>query len=126
MSVVNVKVANIRPLGFTNLREWISDSQNEYIGRKGIVFIDGQRFPKQDSMWANPFKVGRDGTREEVIQKYGLYIQEKLKDPEYKDAIETLRGKKLGCWCKPEGCHGDVLLEFIYLINEEQGLQLHR
>ena len=114
MSVVNVKVANIRPLGFTNLREWISDPENKYIGRKGIVFIDGQRFPKEDSIWANPFKVGRDGTREEVIQKYRLYIEEKLKEPEYKEALERLRGKNLGCWCKPEGCHGDVLLEFLH------------
>lgn len=114
MSVVNVKVAHIRSQGFANLREWISNPQNEYIGRKGIVFIDGERFPKQDSIWANPFKVGRDGTREEVIQKYRLYIQEKLKKPDCKDALERLRGKRLGCWCKPEGCHGDILLELLH------------
>ena len=37
--VVNVKVSNIRPK-YKHLKEWIQDSNNVYIGRKGIVFID--------------------------------------------------------------------------------------
>jgi hypothetical protein len=27
-------------------------------------------------------------------------------------ALGELRGKVLGCWCKPALCHGDVLAEF--------------
>ena len=42
--LVNVRVKNIRP-GYANLREWMSDERNKYIGRHGIVFIDGARFP---------------------------------------------------------------------------------
>lgn len=61
MSVVNVKVAYIRPKGYDNLREWIKDKNNVYVGRKGIVFINGERFPKELSPFANLFKVGRDG-----------------------------------------------------------------
>lgn len=41
MSVVNVKVANIRPR-YNNLAEWMADENNVYIGRKGIVFINSK------------------------------------------------------------------------------------
>lgn len=110
-TVVNVKVSHIRPYGFENLEEWISNPNNIYIGRKGIVFIGNQRFPKEDSPWANPFKVGRDGTREHVLEKYRNYLE---KSPELLSKLHELRGKKLGCWCKPEKCHGDILLELLH------------
>ena len=68
MSVINCKVKFIRPQ-YDNLREWMEDENNIYIGRAGVVFIDKVRFPKQASPFANPFKVGKHGTRDEVIQK---------------------------------------------------------
>ena len=43
MSVVNVKVNCIRPK-YNNLEEWMTDPNNVYIGRKGIVFINSERF----------------------------------------------------------------------------------
>ena len=55
-NVVNVKVKFIRPLGYDNLQEWCQDLQNVYVGRRGVVFVDRQRFPKQDSPFCNPFK----------------------------------------------------------------------
>lgn len=64
-SVSNVKVQYIRPK-YKNLKEWMDDPTNEYIGRAGAVFIDGKRFPKKASIWANPFKVGKDGNSGEV------------------------------------------------------------
>ena len=58
--------------------------------------------------WGNPFKIGRDGTREEVIQLYEMWLLER---PELvARAKEELRGKRLGCFCAPDACHGDVLL----------------
>jgi len=110
MSVVNVKVGNIRPK-YKNLKEWTEESGNVYIGRKGIVFIDGERFPKEDSIWANPFKVGKDGTREEVIKKYETHIKAKIISG--KANLKDIKGKNLGCWCKPESCHGDILLRLL-------------
>ena len=110
MSVVNVKVAHIRPF-YDDLREWMKDPNNVYIGRAGIVFIDGKRFPSQPSPWANPFKIGQEGTRIEVLEKYRVYIRKKIKTE--KLDLETLRGKRLGCWCHPENCHGDILLEML-------------
>jgi hypothetical protein len=114
MSVKNVKVANIRPK-YNNLKEWIDDKENNiYIGRAGIVFIDNERFPKQASIFCNPYKVGKDGTREEVIDKYKIYIIRKIENStELKTQLISMKGKNLGCWCCPELCHGDVLLKLI-------------
>ena len=58
------------------------------------------------SIWGNPFIVGKDGTREEVISKYEAYIMNSKK---LIDQLHTLVNKTLGCWCKPEACHGDIL-----------------
>jgi len=60
------------------------------------------------SKWGNPFFIGIDGTRDEVIEKYRAWF---LKQPELVSALKELRGKTLGCWCTPNRCHGDVLLE---------------
>ncbi len=62
------------------------------------------------SKWGNPFIIGRDGTREEVIEKYREYIMQR---PDLLSDLHELKGKVLGCWCKPKPCHGDVLVELI-------------
>ena len=110
----NVKVQHIRPK-YANLRTWCEDPQNVYIGRAGVVFIDGQRYPKQASVWANPFKIDKESmTRKEVCARYEAHIQEKLEsDPDLVLALLGLKGKQLGCWCVPEACHGDVLVRLI-------------
>jgi len=58
------------------------------------------------SRWGNPFVVGRDGDRAEVIEKYERWL---LTQPELLVALPQLRGRTLGCWCAPRPCHGDVL-----------------
>jgi hypothetical protein len=113
MSVVNVKVSYIRPK-YNNLKEWCKNSNNVYIGRKGIVFIDGARYPQKDSLWANPYKITKDETREDVIQKYEMYIRNRLKTEDgLLKQLLNLKDKNLGCWCHPESCHGDVLQKLI-------------
>jgi len=62
------------------------------------------------SKWGNPFVIGQDGTREEVIEKYRQYI---LNQPELLRDLHELDGKVLGCFCKPKACHGDVLQELL-------------
>ena len=62
------------------------------------------------SKWGNPFCIGRDGTREDVINAYRNYL---LSNLSLIDDIESLRGKILGCWCKPQACHGDVIEEIL-------------
>jgi Domain of unknown function (DUF4326) len=58
------------------------------------------------SKWGNPFVIGRDGMRSEVIARYERWL---LEQPELVAALHELRGKRLGCWCAPRGCHADVL-----------------
>ena len=60
------------------------------------------------SKWGNPFAIGKDGTREEVIQKYRAWL---LTRPELMNSIHELKDKILACWCHPQACHGDVLAE---------------
>lgn len=60
--------------------------------------------------WGNPFTIGKDGTRAEVIEKYREWI---LTQPELLSQLGELKGKVLGCWCSPLPCHGDVLVELI-------------
>jgi hypothetical protein len=120
MSVINVKVKYIRPCGYNNLCEWCSDTNNIYIGRKGVVFINNVRYPPDNSIFHNPFKIGRDGDRNEVLKKYKEYILKKIeKESGFKDSIKSLKGKNLGCWCHPLPCHGDILLEVLNTLKIE-------
>ena len=73
-----------------------------YIGRANPRY----RLPR--SKWANPFKIGPDGDREQVIAKYRAYV---LSRPDLVAARPELQGKVLGCWCAPPPCHGDVLAD---------------
>lgn len=62
--------------------------------------------------WGNPFVLGRDGDRDEVIAKHTAYLDERIASGEVTDAdLLSLAGQTLGCWCKPEACHGDVLAD---------------
>jgi len=67
----------------------------------------------RSTKWGNPFshKPGtralyRVATREEAIAKHEEWVQQQ---PELMAALHELRGKTLGCWCKPKSCHGDTL-----------------
>lgn len=61
------------------------------------------------SKWGNPFKIGIDGSREDVIGNYRQWI---LANQELMAKLPLeLKGKTLGCWCRPNPCHGDVLVE---------------
>jgi len=59
--------------------------------------------------WGNPFVIGRDGTRAEVIQKFRLVLE--AQPGRIAELKQELRGKDLVCCCAPQPCHADVLLE---------------
>ena len=74
-----------------------------YIGRAFAEF--------NESLWHNPFHLGRGGNRKEVLRKYREYI---LSRPDLLARLPELKGKTLGCWCKPKwACHGDILVELV-------------
>ena len=67
-------------------------------------------YVSRPSKWGNPYHIGADGSREEVLQKYRDYV---AATPSLVEAAKKeLKGKNLACWCKPsEDCHADILLE---------------
>ncbi len=76
-------------------------------------------FIGRGSKWGNPFTHIKDKltlathiveTREEAIEAYREYI---LNNQELMDSLDELEGKTLGCYCKPESCHGDIILELL-------------
>lgn len=69
--------------------------------------------------WGNQFVIGKDGTREQVVEKYRKWI---LTQPQLLNSLHELNGKILGCYCAPEKCHGDILIE---LINSELWQERH-
>ncbi|MBY5760212.1 DUF4326 domain-containing protein [Rhizobium leguminosarum] len=84
------RVLNARFLGRQN------GPKQRYIGRPDIL--------------GNPFVIGRDGTRAEVIAKYRRWAP---KQPHIMAALPQLIGKDLICWCAPLPCHGDVLMDMV-------------
>lgn len=114
MSITNVRVKNIRKDGYDNLREWMQNENNIYIGRKGVVFIDGTRYPPVSSEFCNPYKIDKNNDRNSVLKKYKKYIIERLcNEPELLEKLLAMKNKNLGCWCAPDACHGDILLSLI-------------
>lgn len=66
------------------------------------------------SPFGNPYVLGVDGDRDEVIRLYRIYFYDKIRsDQKFRAQVESLRGKKLGCHCSPLACHGDVILEYL-------------
>jgi len=80
-------------------------------GRDDVRMID------RSTQFGNPFRLEKDGgeyTREESVEAYREWFVERVEtDPEFRAAVEELRGQKLGCWCKPKACHGDVIRDYL-------------
>ena len=74
----------------------------------------GDVYIGRPSQFQNPFVVGVDGTRAEVLARYKKYFHERIStDEAFRQAIVNLRGKRLACWCKPLPCHGDVIVAWL-------------
>lgn len=87
-----------------------------YIGRE----MKRGRYALECSPWHNTFKVGEDGTLEEVLKKYERYLREER--PDLMARLPELEGKTLACWCAPKGgltkddplvCHGQIPLRLL-------------
>jgi hypothetical protein len=78
----------------TSVVHYKKDAYDIYVGRP--------------SKFGNPFVIGKDGTRQEVVNKYREWL---LTQPELLVSLRELKGKRLACWCTPRLCHGNVLAE---------------
>ncbi|USL56771.1 DUF4326 domain-containing protein [Pantoea ananatis] len=67
------------------------------------------------TLWGNPYAIGTDGDRDEVIRKFKYdFDRNYLKGGgEFKEKLALLRGHTLGCHCKPYACHGDILAQYL-------------
>lgn len=72
------------------------------------------------SKWGNPFKLQEGETRGATLGRYREWLMLPQQAKLRADARRELRGKVLGCWCKPESCHGDILAEVADSEEEEK------
>lgn len=69
--------------------------------------------PPAFGCFGNPYPVKQYG-REACIILFKDYFLNRVKyDQEFREAVLSLKGKRLGCMCKPEACHGDVIKEWL-------------
>lgn len=69
--------------------------------------------PPAFGCFGNPYPVGVYG-RANCIAKYRDYFMDRVEnDADFRAAVLALKGKRLGCFCKPEACHGDVIKEWL-------------
>lgn len=73
------------------------------------------------TIWGNPYQMGVDGDREEVIRKFKYDFDNGLLkvSGDLETNLSNLRGKQIACHCKPAACHGDVIAE--YLNSQDDG-----
>lgn len=65
------------------------------------------------SIFGNPYEIGIDGDREQVLIRYRKWFDFMRRDPVFLSELLKLKGKRLGCFCRPEKCHGDIIVEFL-------------
>ena len=73
----------------------------------GITMID------RSTIFGNPFNISKTRIREQSIKQYRLWFYKKIQLEMFREAVESLRDKTLGCWCKPLDCHGDIIVEYL-------------
>lgn len=82
-----------------------SEGYDVYIGRAGRG---------QDGYFGNPIVLRPGAARGSTLEEYKVYFYNRLKsDPVFKERIHALKGKALGCFCKPYPCHGDIIKEYL-------------
>lgn len=110
-----------RPIYADFVEKNLSNIPVRYIKDK-ITFVSnkdkGEHFDVycgRGTLWGNPYAIGSDGDRDEVIRKFKYdFDRDYLKGgTTFKEKLIAHRGKTLGCHCKPYPCHGDVLAKFL-------------
>lgn len=100
-----------------NIRRENADRQHKvYVGRPSSL--------------GNPFSIGPDGDRQEVIAKYVEWLDIQMADPaspaarKFTSLVRLVKRNGslvLLCWCHPEACHADVLRDRLLTALGEAG-----
>lgn len=81
------------------------------------IYIGRARSGEKPNKWCNPFKLNNskdDNERSEVLEKYRKHLWDQIKKGFItKEELLTLEGKRLGCFCKPKACHGDIIVKAV-------------
>jgi hypothetical protein len=120
-AAVCIKAGSLRkmtPRSYENLRHWMADPRNVYVGRYGRIFIKDPKtgetaiYHYKGSKWGNPFTVEEHGLAE-ALRRYKAHLYSVRPDgTRLVDQIEELRGKKLGCFCdQSQPCHAQILVD---------------
>lgn len=101
-----------------------------YCGRGKGVFKDPIKCGKNDEgYFGNPVVLGSECivckeyhmSSGSTLKCYEIYLRDRLKNNAiFRNEFLKLKGKKLGCFCKPNPCHTDVMID--YLENDLKGL----
>lgn len=76
------------------------------------------------SKWNNPYEISDELSREESINLYRAHLFRQIEAKLITiDMLLYLKGKTLGCICKPMPCHGDVLIDAIRWAEQERELE---
>ena len=100
-----------------NVRKDVIPAENyEYIGRSG---------KGASSKYGNPYVIGEDGNRFDVIEMFRHYAHKMLVEGKWSelDVIKDLNGKYLGCFCAPEPCHGEVLINLVKYLCKKNNIE---
>ena len=90
--------------------------------------LPGQAYVGRPSPLGNPFQLGRDGSRAEVIARYRLWLWARMQDPGsiQRRELERLLARaqagrlELLCWCAPLPCHAEVIRSALAWLAEQQ------
>jgi hypothetical protein len=87
--------------------------------------------PGEEGWLGNPHPIGwcdickTYHTRDECIERFKEDFYKKIKsDSGFIQSVLSLQGQKLGCYCKPKNCHGDVIKQWID--NNKEGTDIKR
>ena|ERR1700690_2057276 len=67
------------------------------------------------SLYHNPYVIGRDGDRDEVLLKFAVYWYAPEQTALRARARKELPFRILGCWCRVprERCHGEIIAGYV-------------
>lgn len=71
------------------------------------------------TQFGNQFPLSKYSRPESILQYHAWFYRQLEFSPEFKEAVLALKGLTLGCWCAPLACHGDVIVEYLEGLNDE-------
>lgn len=104
-----IKILITRVINIKDDNQYKENSDKyEYIGR--------------GSYWGNPYAIfdNEGDTREDVLRKFQYDFDCDSFLNKKKNEVHKLAGKRLGCFCKPHACHGDILANYLNSYDDEK------